>query len=314
MKATLSLLIPAFNAGKFLPRLLTSAHAQSSPFDEIWVYNDCSTDDTAEVARKFGAKVLNGDVNRGCSVGKNELARLVETDWMHFHDADDELLPNFVELARKWMEHERSDIVLFNYWARDEATGATSTRIFDTMDLARDPRSYAIREQINAICGLYRRSSFISAGGYDEDPLILFNEDVAFHIKMAFAGLSFGAESEIAIVNHCRFGSMSSANGLKCAQAHYQVLCKLLAMTDSYLYSKEIVGKLWVCAGVLGSFGELGTACEAAQLARSLGPVPISAGSRAFRAVANLFPSIAIQLREKFIRTFKPRLREHLQI
>ena len=51
---SLSLLIPAYNAARFLPRLLASAHAQTDRFDEIWVYDDCSTDDTAAVAASLG--------------------------------------------------------------------------------------------------------------------------------------------------------------------------------------------------------------------------------------------------------------------
>jgi glycosyltransferase involved in cell wall biosynthesis len=47
---------------------------QQIPFDEILVYNDCSTDDTAVIAREYGATVITGDVNIGCSAGKNSLA------------------------------------------------------------------------------------------------------------------------------------------------------------------------------------------------------------------------------------------------
>src|SRR5690349_18185438 len=100
---TLSLCIPAYNAANYLPRLLTSARNQDIPFDEILVYNDCSTDDTENVAQKYGAKVINGDINRGCSHGKNRLAEISTCDWIHFHDADDDLLPQFTTLAHKWM-------------------------------------------------------------------------------------------------------------------------------------------------------------------------------------------------------------------
>ena len=92
-KQTLALCIPAYNAANFLPRLLESARRQAVPFDEIWVYDDCSTDNTSEVAKQFGARVLVGDVNRGCSYAKNRLAEVTESEWIHFHDADDALLP-----------------------------------------------------------------------------------------------------------------------------------------------------------------------------------------------------------------------------
>jgi glycosyltransferase involved in cell wall biosynthesis len=63
--STIALLIPASNAARYLPRLLESAVRQCKPFDEIWVYDDCSVDNTAEVAERCGARVIRGDVNRG---------------------------------------------------------------------------------------------------------------------------------------------------------------------------------------------------------------------------------------------------------
>ena len=228
-RPTIAMLVPAFNAADYLPRLLEFAVQQAEPFDEIWVYDDCSTDDTAEIAKHYGANVVRGDVKRGCTCAKNILAARTEADWLHFHDADDELGPPFVALARRWTTKGSADVVLFPYEERDDATGKhMGYRMFEPNDVARDPRSYAIREQINPFCGLYRRVAFLRAGGYDEDPVVHYNEDVAMHIRLAFAGLTFAAEKEIAIINHRRSNSMSAANRLKCVQAQYQVMRKTI--------------------------------------------------------------------------------------
>ena len=155
------------------------------------------------------------------------LAVRTRADWLHFHDADDELYPNFVALAHRWMDDARFDVVLFPYEERHDATRERiGFRFFDPVDVLRDARSYSIREQINPFCGLYRREAYLRAGGYDEDPLVLFNEDVAMHIRLAFSGLSFAAESEISVINHRRLNSMSAANRLKCLQSHYHVMRK----------------------------------------------------------------------------------------
>lgn len=307
---SIALLIPAYNAELYLPRLLRSAHAQREPFDEIWVYDDCSTDNTALVAEGLGAQVLRGEVNQGCSAGKDALARHVEADWLHFHDADDELLPNFVSLARKWIQHGAPDVVLFNFEYRDEETGELIlTARFDAEELQRDPRSYAIRNQINAICGLYRRSAFLKAGGYDHVPEVLYNEDVACHIRLAFAGLTFGAESEISIINYRRDGSMSAANQLKCLQSHLAVMCLTLAHPDAGPYREDIATKLWAVAGALAAYDDWGNARKAIVLANEIIPPPASAGSNMFRIIARSNPHIALRLREHWIRIAKPHLR-----
>src|SRR5579872_6801278 len=144
----LAMLVPAYNAAEYLLRLLDSAARQTEPFDEIWVYDDCSTDDTAAIAERYGARVVRGDINRGCSQGKNRLAAETSCDWIHFHDADDELLPNFVERARVWMAEGRFDVVLFGYEERDDRTGkVTGYGRFDPAAVKADIRSYAIRHQ-----------------------------------------------------------------------------------------------------------------------------------------------------------------------
>ncbi len=309
-RATLALLVPAYNAAAFLPRLLRSAASQAIPFDAVWVYDDCSIDDTAAVARAHGANVLAGAVNKGCSAGKNALAARVEADFLHFHDADDALLPNFTTLAHRWIAGGAPDVVLFAYEYRDDATDALLlTRTFDPAAAAADPRAYAIREQINPFCGLYRRSAYLAAGGYDEDPAVLYNEDVAFHVAMAFAGLSFGAEPEVSIVHTRRGGAKSGANRLKCIRAHFAVLRKTLARPGADAYRTALAAKLWQVAGLLGAEGDWATADEAVGIAARLAPAPPSAGARWFRAMARVSPTAAMRAREAAIRTFKPSLR-----
>lgn len=312
-RPTIALLIPAYNEASLLPRLLRSAHAQHEPFDMIWVYDDCSTDDTAAVAEDMGARVFHGDVNRGCSEGKDALARHVEADWLHFHDADDELLPNFVSLARKWISGDCPDVVLFDYEYRDNETGELlSLRRFDNDQLSVDPRSYAIREQINPFCGLYRRTAFLEAGGYLDPPEMLYNEDVACHIRLAFAGLSFGAENEVSVINYRRRGSMSAANQLKCLQSHLAVLKGTLHRQGADRYTADLAEKLWAVAGSLGACGAWSDADEAVGLAAALAPPPKNAGAGWYRLMARVNPRIALRVREAAIRAFKPHLRHGL--
>lgn len=311
MRPTLALLIPAYNAAAYLPRLLESAARQSEPFDEIWVYDDGSTDDTAAVAQNYGARVVRGSTNLGCSAGKNALAARAGADWLHFHDADDELYPNFVALARRWMEHGQFDVVLFSYEERNDATQEhMGFRRFDPDDVLRDPRSYSIREQINAICGLYRREAYLHAGGYDEDPFVLFNEDVAMHIGLAFKGLSFAAEREVSIINHRRLDSMSAANRLKCLRSQCHVMRKTAALEDAGPYAADIAAKLWAVAAGLASEMDWNTADAAAGLAMKLSGPQSASTNPVFQALCQLSPRFALRMREWTIRALKPRFRE----
>lgn len=310
-RATLAMLVPAYNAAEQLPRLLESAARQTQPFDEIWVYDDCSTDDTAAVAQRYGARTLRGEINRGCSYGKNRLAAETKCDWIHFHDADDELMPNFVERARGWMSNGHFDVVVFAYEVRDDSTGGFICFWgFDPVAISADPRAYVIRNVVNPFCGLYRRERFLSAGGYDEDPLVLYGEDMAMHIRLAFHGLSFAADETTTVIHYNRRDSMSGSSALRCYQAHYQVLCKTAASEDAKPYANEIAQMLWVTAGVLTPHLDWRTADQAATLAARLGGRSSAATSRLFRALCCGSPRLAIRVREWLIRALKPALRE----
>jgi len=309
-RPSLALCIPAYNAAQYLPRLLSSAAAQTVPFDEILVYDDCSTDDTAAVAEAHGATVVRGDVNVGCSAGKNHLAGITTCDWIHFHDADDELCPNFVETAKAWMEREAPpDVVLFAYEYRDNETNELlHLQVFDDEALRRDPVDYAIRQQINPFCGLYWRESFLRVGGYDLDPAVLYNEDVAMHLHLALSGLRFAADPTVTVINYRIGGSMSRANQAKCFRAHYHVLRKAADRIGPE-HREVLAEALWKAAGLTGSVLDWESADAAASLARSLGrPAPRN-GKSWFRALAKLHGPTALRVREHAIRRLRPHMR-----
>ena len=147
---SLALLIPAYNAARLLPDLLSSAANQTHQFDEIWVYDDASTDDTAGVATKLGANVVRGDLNRGCTFAKSALVERTQCDWVHFHDADDLLEPDFVQSARAWLSRSDVDVIVFGCEERWRDTGEIiSLNIPDDAFLASDPVGYVIKHKIN---------------------------------------------------------------------------------------------------------------------------------------------------------------------
>lgn len=306
MKNTLALGIPAYNAAWCLPRLLKSAQQQLIPFDEILVYDDCSLDDTSQVAQQFGATLIKGTTNAGCSYGKNQLLMATTCNWIHFHDADDELMPNFTTLAHRWMAKENcEDVILFDFEYRDNETHALiSVSDFDPQQLKEDPIRYAILHQINPFCGLYKVDKLRKVGGYDIDPKIIYNEDVAFHCKLAIAGLSFNAEKELSIINYRIKNSMSNSNKLKCEQAHFEVMA-INATKVGKKYSEEIAQKLWSNAVILASLADWNTAKKAINLASSLSNSIPKNEHILVKFLSKLNPYLAIKTREKLIRLFK---------
>lgn len=308
--STIALCIPAYNAAWCLPCLLESAKNQIIPFDEILVYNDCSTDNTEEVALSYGAKVINGIENKGCSVGKNELAKICKSDWIHFHDADDDILPDFTSNIHEWIKENgpKYDVLIVNFNYIDfKSKALLGTANHDKEALNLDPLKYAIENKIVNF-GLYERLTFLKSGGFDIDPKVLYNEDNALHQRLAIAGLKFDYLEIATCINYRYEVSMSQSNGLKCALANYHVLEKT-ANTEGHKYASEIVGQLYNCIASLSVYQNWDFIKKALILCKNLGQPYSTNGNKIFNLLTKVQPFMAVWLREKMIRLFKPQLR-----
>jgi glycosyltransferase involved in cell wall biosynthesis len=97
-----SIVIPAYNAGRWVARAIESALAQDWPDVEIIVVNDGSTDNTEEVCLAYGDRIRYfRQENRGVSAARNRGIEASTGSLIGFLDADDELMPHMVStLAR----------------------------------------------------------------------------------------------------------------------------------------------------------------------------------------------------------------------
>lgn len=309
MENTLALCVPAYNAAAHLPRLFESARQQTVPFDEVWVYDDASTDDTAAVAAKFGARVIRGQVNQGCSAGKNALLAQVGTAWVHFHDADDTLMSEFVARAKSRITSGNFDVLMFDYEQVDESTGVRMSRSdFGASDLLQDPVRYMLANTVNN-GGVYAVPLLRQTGGFDLDPAVRYNEDRAFHLRLAETGARFATEPYIGSRFYFTPGSMSASNRARCCLANYEITRRFAARQPGK-FTAEIGQLAWHNAAGLASCLEWQGADACVDLATSTtGRIP-HAASPLFRLLCLINPHWAIRTREALVRMFKPRYRE----
>lgn len=307
-RPTIALCIPAYNATGHLHRLMDSVAAQTEPFDEIFLYDDASTDGTADLARGYGVTVVRGETNVGASVGKNRLVERVQSAWVHFHDADDALGPEFVARARQAIAERAADVLLFGTEDRDDRTGASLlTHYWDRAAVEDDAVRYCISHTVTN-CGVYQRAPFVAAGGFDVDAATKYNEDQAMHVRLALSGLRFTAVDYVGYIVYRRSGSMSSGNQIACARAQFEVLSRAAAATGSR-YDAEIGVRLWRLAGVLGAFGDWAYVRRCLDLAGALGYTDPRGEHPVMRLLARVSPFGAVRAREALIRAVKPHLR-----
>ena len=96
MNPLVSILIPAFNAEKWIADTLRSAVAQTWEPKEILVVDDGSKDRTLELVRQFeanGVRVVK-QTNQGAAAARNTAFSLSGGDYIQWLDADDLLSPD----------------------------------------------------------------------------------------------------------------------------------------------------------------------------------------------------------------------------
>ena len=110
------ILIPAFNAGRWIAETIRSALAQTWPRKEIIVVDDGSTDDTLAIARRFASAqvAVTTQPNQGAAAARNTALSLSQADVIQWLDADDVLAHD--KIARQMELGTGARTVLSSAW------------------------------------------------------------------------------------------------------------------------------------------------------------------------------------------------------
>jgi glycosyltransferase involved in cell wall biosynthesis len=96
-----SIVIPIYNAEKFLPECLDSVLAQTHENIEVICVDDGSTDGSLQLLRSYEEQDARVRViakpNGGCASARNAGIEQAKSDWILFHDADDVLAADCIE-------------------------------------------------------------------------------------------------------------------------------------------------------------------------------------------------------------------------
>jgi len=213
MNATgLTLLVPCYNAGRYLPRLAESVRAQTVPFAKILCYDDGSADNTVAVARSLGWQILTPNENGGPAQARNRLLAAASTEWVHFHDADDLLAPSHVETISAAID-ARADVIVGQMdWVDEETRSCVLRWRYDAIALEQDPLAATIANPIGVIACAYRRETLLRVGGFDER--FRTWEDGDLHVRLAAAGARFRVIPDLVSIGLRHGRGISSDPGL----------------------------------------------------------------------------------------------------
>ncbi|WP_213803909.1 glycosyltransferase family 2 protein [Granulicella sp. dw_53] len=120
---TVDVIIPAYNAAKYLPIALDSVEAQTFEDWRILLIDDGSTDNTTEVVRPYmqrlGPKLAYiQQPNRGLPAARNTAIRNSSAEFLALLDADDIWLPTRLEQSLKSFEGRSQVGLSYGYISR----------------------------------------------------------------------------------------------------------------------------------------------------------------------------------------------------
>ncbi|HEY7322765.1 MAG TPA: glycosyltransferase family 2 protein [Candidatus Binatia bacterium] len=120
MAPLVSILIPAYNAERWIGETIRSALAQTWSNTEVIVVDDGSTDRTLQIARQFEAKgvLVVTQPNQGAAAARNKAFSLSHGDYIQWLDADDLLSSAKVARQMQKVQQIRDQRMLFSsQWA-----------------------------------------------------------------------------------------------------------------------------------------------------------------------------------------------------
>lgn len=102
-----SVIMPSYNTAKYIAESIESILAQTYPYWELIIVDDCSTDDTDAVVSRYLSdtriRYLKNEQNSGAAVSRNYALREAKGKWIAFLDSDDVWLPEKLETQISFM-------------------------------------------------------------------------------------------------------------------------------------------------------------------------------------------------------------------
>jgi len=202
-------IVPVYNRAYLLERALGSVFSQRPTLPaEVLVVDDGSDDDTSEVARRLGARVVRHQENRGLAAARNTGLRETSQPWVALLDSDDEWLPD--HLAGLW--RLRGDHALVAGAAlrcgmhplKDKYHGPTtrSPKVLHSGDQLVCPENI-----IPVSASMVKREVAIEAGGFQARHGV--SEDLDLWLRV-LAGHTAICSPEVSIIYHVHGEQMSS--------------------------------------------------------------------------------------------------------
>jgi len=181
----ISVVIPNRNGAKTIGTCLDAALASRYDSFEVVVVDDCSTDGSPDIIRKFPCRLIALSEHGGASKARNAGAEYARGELLFFTDADCVLLEDTLSLAARAFRAHPDAVIGGTYTPLPYDSGFFST--FQSVFIHYSETKKAAPDYIATHAMLIRRDLFLEYGGFREDFLPIL-EDVEFSHRLRRVG------------------------------------------------------------------------------------------------------------------------------
>ncbi len=165
----ISIVIPTYNAAKFMPNLLDSIFKQVTDDMEVVIVDDCSTDNTVEIVNKYPARVIQLGKNGGPARARNIGVEAAKGEIIFFLDSDVVVLDGTMKEVKDCFDKDPSANCVIGICATEPLNKGfvpTYMAMFEYIHLigTKDNKVSVFAPR----CGAIKKDLFQKVGGYDE--------------------------------------------------------------------------------------------------------------------------------------------------
>ncbi|MEL7077908.1 MAG: glycosyltransferase [Cyanobacteria bacterium J06648_1] len=223
-----SIIIPCFNAARWLKEAVDSCLNQTYSAIEIIVIDDGSTDESLDIIKSYDDKIIweTGE-NRGGNHARNSGFALSKGKYIQFLDADDYILPEKIARQVSFLEQTGVDIVYGDWRHRQHLpSGKTFLEDIKLSGEQEDILESLLADWwVSPACILFTREIVEKSEGWDED--LKVGQDRDFFLSLVMDGAEVSYQPGCYSV-YRRYGkvTVSGSSPLKYLESHYQIVQK----------------------------------------------------------------------------------------
>lgn len=171
LKSPITVLMPAYNAEKYIAQAIESILNQTFMHFDFIICDDCSTDNTWQIIQNYAAKdnrikPVKNETNLGIAGNRNKLLSMATGDYIVWQDADDISMRYRIELQYHFME-QHPEVGIAGGWLQFfNGKGDCGIRKYSEDD--KSLRSKIFRySPVAQPAAILRKKSVDEAGWYD---------------------------------------------------------------------------------------------------------------------------------------------------